>query len=169
MKVFAAVKRVVDYNVNVRVKADQSGVDIGNVKMSMNPFDEIAVEAAVRLKEQGAAAEVVAVSCGTAPSQETLRTALAIDLLQARRGLARLGLVGGEAADEVLQFGDAFLGLGVVGHQAFAGLGGGQHVVVVVAGVDADLAVVHVGHVRAHLVQEVAVVADDDRSGHRRA
>ncbi|MGW9062652.1 electron transfer flavoprotein subunit beta/FixA family protein [Achromobacter animicus] len=78
MKVLAAVKRVVDYNVNVRVKADQSGVDIGNVKMSMNPFDEIAVEAAVRLKEQGAAAEVVAVSCGTAQSQETLRTALAI-------------------------------------------------------------------------------------------
>ncbi len=78
MKVIAAVKRVVDYNVNVRVKADQSGVDIGNVKMSMNPFDEIAVEAAVRLKEQGAAAEVVAVSCGTAQSQETLRTALAI-------------------------------------------------------------------------------------------
>ncbi|MCU6617110.1 electron transfer flavoprotein subunit beta/FixA family protein [Achromobacter mucicolens] len=78
MKVLAAVKRVVDYNVNVRVKADQSGVDIGNVKMSMNPFDEIAVEAAVRLKEQGAAAEVVAVSCGTAQSQETLRTAMAI-------------------------------------------------------------------------------------------
>ena len=78
MKVLAAVKRVVDYNVNVRVKADQSGVDIGNVKMSMNPFDEIAVEAAVRLKEQGIAAEVVAVSCGTAQSQETLRTALAI-------------------------------------------------------------------------------------------
>ncbi|MFD4838935.1 electron transfer flavoprotein subunit beta/FixA family protein [Achromobacter sp. NPDC058515] len=78
MKVIAAVKRVVDYNVNVRVKADQSGVDIGNVKMSMNPFDEIAVEAAVRLKEQGAAAEVIAVSCGTAQSQETLRTALAI-------------------------------------------------------------------------------------------
>lgn len=78
MKVLTAVKRVVDYNVNVRVKADQSGVDIGNVKMSMNPFDEIAVEAAVRLKEQGAAAEVVAVSCGTAQSQETLRTAMAI-------------------------------------------------------------------------------------------
>jgi len=78
MKVLAAVKRVVDYNVNVRVKADQSGVDIGNVKMSMNPFDEIAVEAAVRLKEQGVATDVVAVSCGTAQSQETLRTALAI-------------------------------------------------------------------------------------------
>ncbi|MCY1530834.1 hypothetical protein D9M68_660400 [compost metagenome] len=86
----------------------------------------------------------------------------AVDLLEARGGLARLGLVGRETAHEVLQFGHAFLGLGVVGHQALAGLGGGQHVVVVVAGVDADLAVVHVGHVRAHLVQEVAVVADDD-------
>lgn len=78
MKVIAAVKRVVDYNVNVRVKADQTGVDIGNVKMSMNPFDEIAVEAAVRLKEQGVATEVVAVTCGVAAAQETLRTALAI-------------------------------------------------------------------------------------------
>ncbi len=78
MKVIAAVKRVVDYNVNVRVKADQTGVDIGNVKMSMNPFDEIAVEAAVRLKEQGIASEVVAVTCGVAQAQETLRTALAI-------------------------------------------------------------------------------------------
>lgn len=78
MKVLTAVKRVVDYNVKVRVKADQSGVDIGNVKMSMNPFDEIAVEAAVRLKEQGVATEVIAVSCGPAQSQETLRTALAI-------------------------------------------------------------------------------------------
>ena len=78
MKVIAAVKRVVDYNVNVRVKADQTGVDIGNVKMSMNPFDEIAVEAAVRLKEQGTATEVVAVTCGVTQAQETLRTALAI-------------------------------------------------------------------------------------------
>lgn len=78
MKVIAAVKRVVDYNVNVRVKADQTGVDIGNVKMSMNPFDEIAVEAAVRLKEQGVATEVLAVTCGVAQAQETLRTALAI-------------------------------------------------------------------------------------------
>ncbi|MBR8184205.1 electron transfer flavoprotein subunit beta/FixA family protein [Burkholderia ambifaria] len=78
MKIIAAVKRVVDYNVKVRVKSDHSGVDIGNVKMSMNPFDEIAVEAATRLKEAGHATEVVAVSCGTAPSQETLRTALAI-------------------------------------------------------------------------------------------
>ncbi|WP_306566730.1 electron transfer flavoprotein subunit beta/FixA family protein [Aquabacterium sp.] len=78
MKALVAVKRVVDYNVKVRVKADQSGVDIANVKMSMNPFDEIAVEEAVRLKEQGIVTEVVAVSCGVAQSQEVLRTALAI-------------------------------------------------------------------------------------------
>ncbi|WP_116117569.1 electron transfer flavoprotein subunit beta/FixA family protein [Paraburkholderia sp. BL6669N2] len=78
MKVFAAVKRVVDYNVKVRVKADQTGVDIVNVKMSMNPFDEIAVEAATRLKEAGKASEVVALTCGPAQSVETLRTALAI-------------------------------------------------------------------------------------------
>ncbi|MDG0024360.1 electron transfer flavoprotein subunit beta/FixA family protein [Trinickia sp. Y13] len=78
MKVLTAVKRVVDYNVKVRVKADRSGVDIGNVKMSMNPFDEIATEAATRLKEAGVATEVVAVSCGVAQSHETLRTALAI-------------------------------------------------------------------------------------------
>ncbi len=78
MKVMTAVKRVVDYNVKVRVKGDQSGVEIGNVKMSMNPFDEIATEAATRLKEAGIATEVVAVSCGAAQSQETLRTALAI-------------------------------------------------------------------------------------------
>ncbi|NPT39302.1 electron transfer flavoprotein subunit beta/FixA family protein [Paraburkholderia xenovorans] len=78
MKIVTAVKRVVDYNVKVRVKADQSGVDIGNVKMSMNPFDEIAVEAATRLKEAGHASEVIAVSCGLTQSQETLRTALAI-------------------------------------------------------------------------------------------
>ena len=73
-----AVKRVVDFNVKVRVKSDGSGVDIANVKMSMNPFDEIAVEEAVRLKEKGAASEVVAVSCGLAQCQETLRTAMAI-------------------------------------------------------------------------------------------
>lgn len=78
MKVLVPVKRVVDYNVKVRVKADQSGVDIANVKMSMNPFDEIAIEEAVRLKEGGVATEVVAVSCGVAQSQETLRTAMAI-------------------------------------------------------------------------------------------
>src|SRR5512140_604684 len=78
MKILVAVKRVVDYNVKVRVKADQSGVDLANVKMSMNPFDEIAVEEAVRLKEAGIATEVVAVSCGVAACQETLRTAMAI-------------------------------------------------------------------------------------------
>ncbi|MDX9843188.1 MAG: electron transfer flavoprotein subunit beta/FixA family protein [Aquabacterium sp.] len=78
MKALVAVKRVVDYNVKVRVKADQSGVDIANVKMSMNPFDEIAVEEAVRLKEQGIVTEVVAVSCGVAQCQEVLRTAMAI-------------------------------------------------------------------------------------------
>ncbi|SOZ19470.1 electron transfer flavoprotein subunit beta/FixA family protein [Cupriavidus taiwanensis] len=78
MKVIAAVKRVVDYNVKVRVKSDQTGVDIGNVKMSINPFDEIAVEAATRMKEAGVATEVVAISCGTTQSQETIRTALAI-------------------------------------------------------------------------------------------
>jgi electron transfer flavoprotein beta subunit len=78
MKVLVPVKRVVDYNVKVRVKPDGSGVDIANVKMSMNPFDEIAVEEAVRLKERGVATEVVAVSCGATASQETLRTALAL-------------------------------------------------------------------------------------------
>src|SRR5579863_7744581 len=78
MKVITAVKRVVDYNVKVRVKSDHTGVDIGNVNMSMNPFDEIAVEAATRLKEAGTASEVIAVSCGLTQSQETLRTALAI-------------------------------------------------------------------------------------------
>ena len=78
MKVLVAVKRVVDYNVKVRVKADGSGVDTANVKMSMNPFDEIAVEQAIRLKEAGLAEEVVAVSIGGAKTQETLRTALAM-------------------------------------------------------------------------------------------
>lgn len=78
MKVLVAVKRVVDYNVKVRVKTDGSGVDIANVKMSMNPFDEIAVEEAVRLKEKGVATEVIAVSCGVQACQETLRTAMAI-------------------------------------------------------------------------------------------
>jgi len=78
MKVLVPVKRVVDYNVKVRVKADGTGVDLANVKMSMNPFDEIAVEEAVRLKERGAATEVVAVSCGVTACQETLRTAMAI-------------------------------------------------------------------------------------------
>ena len=78
MKLLLPVKRVVDYNVKVRVKPDASGVDTANVKMSMNPFDEIAVEEAVRLKEKGIATELVAVSCGVAACQETLRTALAL-------------------------------------------------------------------------------------------
>ena len=78
MKILVPVKRVVDYNVKVRVKADGSGVDIANVKMSMNPFDEIAVEEAVRLKEKGTATEIIAVSCGITQCQETLRTAMAI-------------------------------------------------------------------------------------------
>ena len=78
MKILVPVKRVVDYNVKVRVKSDQSGVDIANVKMSMNPFDEIAVEEAVRLREKGICTEVIAVSCGVQSCQETLRTALAI-------------------------------------------------------------------------------------------
>ena len=78
MKILVPVKRVVDYNVKVRVKSDGTGVDIANVKMSMNPFDEIAVEEAVRLREKGVATEVIAVSCGVAACQETLRTAMAI-------------------------------------------------------------------------------------------
>ncbi|PWE32511.1 electron transfer flavoprotein subunit beta [Maritimibacter sp. 55A14] len=78
MKVIVPVKRVIDYNVKVRVKADGSGVDLANVKMSMNPFDEIAVEEAIRLKEAGKAEEVIAVSIGVKQSQETLRTALAM-------------------------------------------------------------------------------------------
>ena len=78
MKVVVPVKRVVDYNVKVRVKSDNTGVDIANVKMSMNPFDEIAVEEAVRLRERGVATEVIAVSCGVTQCQETLRTAMAI-------------------------------------------------------------------------------------------
>ncbi|ULU24180.1 electron transfer flavoprotein subunit beta/FixA family protein [Dyella terrae] len=78
MKVLVAVKRVVDFNVKIRVKPDGSGLDLAGVKMSMNPFDEIAVEEAVRLKEQGVASEVIAVSCGSAACQETLRSALAL-------------------------------------------------------------------------------------------
>lgn len=92
MKVLVPVKRVVDFNVKVRVKSDGSGVDIANVKMSMNPFDEIAVEEAVRLKEKGAVTEVIAVSCGVSQCQETLRTAMAI-------GADRAILV--ETADEL--------------------------------------------------------------------
>jgi len=78
MKALVPVKRVVDYNVKVRVKSDGTGVDVANVKMSMNPFDEIAIEEAVRLKEKGLVTEVIAVSCGVAQCQETLRTAMAI-------------------------------------------------------------------------------------------
>ena len=78
MKILVAVKRVVDYNVKIRVKSDGSGIDLANVKMSMNPFDEIAVEEAVRLKEAGIASEVIVVSAGVTQCQETLRTALAI-------------------------------------------------------------------------------------------
>src|SRR5437660_2133025 len=78
MKILVSVKRVVDFNVKVRIKSDGSGVETANVKMSMNPFDEIAVEEAVRLKEKGVATEIVAVSCGLTASQETLRTALAL-------------------------------------------------------------------------------------------
>jgi electron transfer flavoprotein beta subunit len=78
MKVLVAVKRVVDYNVKVRVKSDNTAVDTANVKMSMNPFDEIAIEEAVRLKEKGIATEIIAVSCGVTQCQETLRTAMAI-------------------------------------------------------------------------------------------
>src|SRR5229473_4511960 len=78
MKILVAVKRVVDFNVKVRVKADRSGVETANVKMSMNPFDEIAVEEAIRLKEAGTATEIVAVSIGPAQCSETIRTALAM-------------------------------------------------------------------------------------------
>src|ERR671938_1168820 len=78
MKTLVSVKRVVDFNVKVRVKSDGTGVDIANVKMSMNPFDEIAVEEAVRLKEKGVVTEIIAVSCGPTQCQETLRTAMAI-------------------------------------------------------------------------------------------
>ena len=92
MKVLVPVKRVIDYNVKVRVNADGSGVDLANVKMSMNPFDEIAVEEAIRLKEAGKADEIVVVSIGVAKAQETLRTALAM-------GADRAILV--EAADDV--------------------------------------------------------------------
>ncbi len=97
MKILVPVKRVVDYNVKVRVKSDNTGVDIANVKMSMNPFDEIAVEEAVRLKEAGVATEVVAVSVGVTQAQETLRTALAIGadraiLVETNDGVEPLGV-----------------------------------------------------------------------------
>ena len=86
MKILVAVKRVVDYNVKVRVKADGTGVDIANVKMSMNPFDEIAVEEAVRLKEKGVASEIVAVSCGVAGAAGLARPAAAQRMAQSRPG-----------------------------------------------------------------------------------
>ncbi len=91
MKILVPVKRVVDYNVKVRVKSDGTGVDIANVKMSMNPFDEIAVEEAVRLKEKGVVTEVIAVSCGDAKCQETLRTAMAIGVDKEQPQLIILG------------------------------------------------------------------------------
>ena len=92
MKVMVAVKRVVDFNVKVRVKSDGTGVDLANVKMSMNPFDEIAVEEAVRLKESGVVSEVIAVSCGVSACQETLRTAMAIGADRGDSGRNRCGL-----------------------------------------------------------------------------
>jgi electron transfer flavoprotein beta subunit len=97
MKALVAVKRVVDYNVKVRVKSEGTGVDIANVKMSMNPFDEIAVEEAVRLKEKGIVTEIIAVSCGVQQCQETLRTAMAIGadraiLIQSDEELQPLGV-----------------------------------------------------------------------------
>ena len=100
MKILVPVKRVVDYNVKVRVKSDGSGVDIANVKMSMNPFDEIAIEEAMRLKEKGVATEVIAISCGPAACSETLRTAMAIGadravLVQTDDELQPLGLIDG--------------------------------------------------------------------------
>ena len=91
MKVLVTVKRVIDYNVKARVKSDQTGVDLANVKMSMNPFCEIAVEEAVRLREKGVATEVVAVSIGPQQAQETLRTALAGVVCIRRRSRSRLG------------------------------------------------------------------------------
>src|SRR5277367_2118221 len=99
MKILVAVKRVIDSNVKVGVKSDGTGVELANVKMSMNPFDEIAVEEAVRLKEAGVATEVIAVSAGVTQSQETLRTALAI-------GADRAILI--ESNEELQPLGDLF-------------------------------------------------------------
>ncbi len=99
MKILVPVKRVVDYNVKVRVKSDGTGVDIANVKMSMNPFDEIAVEEAVRLKEKGVVTEVIAVSCGDAKCQETLRTAMAIGALVDKEQ-PQLIILGKQAIDD---------------------------------------------------------------------
>jgi electron transfer flavoprotein beta subunit len=107
MKVLVAVKRVVDFNVKVRVKADNTGVETANVKMSMNPFDEIAVEEAIRLKEAGKATEIVVVSGGPAQAQETLRTALAM-------GADRAILVKTEEAAEPLGVAKVLKGVVVV-------------------------------------------------------
>jgi electron transfer flavoprotein beta subunit len=109
MKVLVPVKRVIDYNVKPRVKADGSGVDLANVKMSMNPFDEIAVEEAIRLKEKGVATEIVAVSIGVQKAQETLRTALAM-------GADRAILV--QTDDEVEPLAVANILTGIVGEEA---------------------------------------------------
>ncbi|MET0362377.1 MAG: electron transfer flavoprotein subunit beta/FixA family protein [Sphingobium sp.] len=109
MKIIVPVKRVIDYNVKPRVKADGTGVDLANVKMSMNPFDEIAVEEAIRLKEKGVATEIVAVSIGVAKAQETLRTALAM-------GADRAILI--QTDDEVEPLGVAKLLAKVVGEEA---------------------------------------------------
>jgi electron transfer flavoprotein beta subunit len=100
LKILVPVKRVIDYNVKVRVKADGTGVDLANVKMSMNPFDEIAVEEAMRLKEGGKATEVVAVSCGVTACQETLRTAMAIgaDRASLSKPMLNCSPGGGQAA-----------------------------------------------------------------------
>ncbi len=100
MKILVPVKRVVDYNVKVRVKSDGTGVDIANVKMSMNPFDEIAVEEAVRLKEKGVVTEVIAVSCGDAKCQETLRTAMAIGKALVDKEQPQLIILGKQAIDD---------------------------------------------------------------------
>ena len=96
MKVLVPIKRVVDYNVKIRVKADQTGVDLANVKMSMNPFDEIGVEEAIRLKEKGVVTEIIAVSVGPQETQETIRTALAMG---ADRGILVKVDARGRAAD----------------------------------------------------------------------
>ncbi|WP_284278194.1 electron transfer flavoprotein subunit beta/FixA family protein, partial [Sphingobium jiangsuense] len=97
MKLLVPIKRVIDYNVKPRVRSDGSGVDLSNVKMSMNPFDEIAVEEAIRLKEKGVASEIVVVSIGVAKAQETLRTALAMGadraiLIETEAGVEPLGV-----------------------------------------------------------------------------
>ena len=110
MKVLVAVKRVVDYNVKVRVKPDGSGVDTANVKMSMNPFDEIAVEEAVRLKEKGVVTEIVAISMGVPQCAETIRTALAMIL-----GMLPMSLGFGEGAEQ-----NAPLARAVIGGLLFA-------------------------------------------------